>query len=122
MLAAAGRHRNRARWAIALALGLRQGEALGLKWLDVDFEKRRLVVRRSLQRAKFVHGREEPCGQRTGACPQRRNVHAIAAETKSRAGRRVIGLPRPLVQLLAEHQAEQQRDREAAGQLWQEGG
>jgi integrase len=29
---------NGARWAIALALGLRQGEAAGLRWDDVDLE------------------------------------------------------------------------------------
>jgi integrase len=32
---AAGRP-NGARWSVALALGLRQGEALGLRWEDVD--------------------------------------------------------------------------------------
>jgi integrase len=31
----ASKGRNSARWAIALALGLRQGEALGLKWLTL---------------------------------------------------------------------------------------
>ena len=44
------------------------------------------------------------------------------SETKSRAGRRVIGLPRPLVELLREHRAEQDRERDNAGQLWQDGG
>jgi hypothetical protein len=35
LLASIAHRRNRARWAIALALGLRQGEVLGLKWTDV---------------------------------------------------------------------------------------
>ncbi|MER7985686.1 hypothetical protein ABTY53_08820 [Streptomyces noursei] len=30
--------RSAARWVIALALGLRQDEVLGLQWTDVDFE------------------------------------------------------------------------------------
>jgi integrase len=38
LLKAAGERRNRARWAVALALGLRQGEVLGLRWSDVDLE------------------------------------------------------------------------------------
>ncbi|MGA5128225.1 tyrosine-type recombinase/integrase [Streptomyces olivoreticuli] len=38
ILLEAERHRNTARWVIALALGLRQGEALGLQWKDVDWE------------------------------------------------------------------------------------
>ena len=36
ILRAAEKRRNSARWAVALALGLRQGEALGLQWTDVD--------------------------------------------------------------------------------------
>ena len=40
--------RNSARWAIALALGLRQGEALGLKWTDVDLDAQAVVIRRSV--------------------------------------------------------------------------
>ncbi|OLS99368.1 hypothetical protein BJF90_39350 [Pseudonocardia sp. CNS-004] len=34
ILEAAAARRNTARWAVALALGLRQGEALGLMWSD----------------------------------------------------------------------------------------
>ncbi len=49
MDAAKGR-RNGVRWLIALALGLRQGEALGLQWLDVDWDAGTLWVRRALQR------------------------------------------------------------------------
>jgi integrase len=39
-----------ARWSVALALGLRQGEALGLKWSDVDWDAGTLTVRRAVQR------------------------------------------------------------------------
>jgi integrase len=42
--------------------------------------------------------------------------------TKSFAGKRTIGLPEPLVQLLIEHRQEQDRERQLAGQLWTEGG
>jgi len=41
--------RMEARWVLAVALGLRQGETLGLMWDDVDFAAGRLRVRRSLQ-------------------------------------------------------------------------
>lgn len=41
---------------------------------------------------------------------------------KSRAGRRVIGLPDELVEMLKLHREEQGRERRRAGQLWQEGG
>jgi integrase len=36
LLKAVSERRNGARWVVALALGLRQGEALGLKWSDID--------------------------------------------------------------------------------------
>lgn len=39
ILAAAAKGPSSARWAIALALGLRQGEVLGLRWSDVDLER-----------------------------------------------------------------------------------
>ncbi len=39
ILEAAQQKRNSARWAIALALGLRQGEALGLQWTDIDLDE-----------------------------------------------------------------------------------
>jgi integrase len=44
------------------------------------------------------------------------------ADTKSRAGRRAIGLPGQIVSLLRKHQEIQNGERETAGQLWQEGG
>jgi integrase len=49
-LEAAERHRLYALWAVALAMGLRRGEALGLAWADVDLEEGRLTVRRALHR------------------------------------------------------------------------
>lgn len=50
VLAAAGEYRNGARWSVALALGLRQGEALGLPWDAVDLEASTVTVRQALQR------------------------------------------------------------------------
>jgi integrase len=115
--------RNGVRWAIALALGLRQGEVLGLKWTDVDLASRTLRVRRGRLRPKYAHGcGDEPCGRQAGYCPQRVNVRKETANTKSRAGRRPIGLPPQLVVLLAEHRVRQDADRAAAGELWNDGG
>ena len=39
LLRIARQRRNSARWAIALALGLRQGQALGLLWSDIDLDE-----------------------------------------------------------------------------------
>jgi integrase len=124
LLEAAGKRRNSARWAIALALGLRQGEALGLKWSDVDLDEGVLRVRRARLRPKWVHGCDgSPCGQKHGGyCPRRRPARPETADTKSKAGRRGIGLPDELVTLLRKHKEEQNRERLAAGPLWNEGG
>ncbi|MFC7646606.1 tyrosine-type recombinase/integrase [Streptosporangium lutulentum] len=107
---------------MALALGLRQGEALGLKWADVDLEKGTLRIRRGRQRPKYEHGCGKTCGRKAGYCPERRQTRPDTADTKSRAGRRTIGLPGQLVILLRKHQQEQKVDRVNARQLWQEGG
>jgi integrase len=43
-------HRMYAFYAVTLMLGLRRGEALGLRWSDVDLDNRRLQVEVALQR------------------------------------------------------------------------
>jgi integrase len=77
ILAAATGRRNGARWEVALTVGLRQGEVLGLQWDDVDLEAATLRVRRALQRGKWRHGcpRPETCGQ-ARRCPQHRAAQA----------------------------------------------
>lgn len=114
--------RNSTRWAVALALGLRQGEALGLKWSDVDLGAQSLVIRRSRLRPTYAHGCKPPCERRyAGHCPQRRQARPATDETKSRAGRRVLGLPDALCRLLHEHKTRQDQERLRAGQLWHDG-
>lgn len=49
-LATAQHHRLHALWAVALALGLRRGEALGLAWDDVDLAAGRITIRQALHR------------------------------------------------------------------------
>ncbi len=122
LLEAAARHRNGARWALALALGLRQGEALGLKWDCVDLDKGTIRIRRSRLRPKYAHGCGDTCGHVPGLCPQRVNIREETGGVKSKAGRRTVGLPPQLMALLAAHLAEQERERAIAGQLWREGG
>lgn len=123
LMAEAENGRNSVRWVIALALGLRQGEALGLHWSDVDLEKGSLAVRRALQRPRWRHGCEPSCGRKmAGHCPDREPARSITAETKSWAGRRLIGLPDELVRLLKDHRKTQEEERDLAANLWTEGG
>ena len=123
LLQSAVEGRNGARWAVALALGLRQGEALGLRWDDVDLDAGTLLVRRGRLRPCWEHGCNGTCGRKFGGyCPNRVALRDETAETKSRAGRRHIGLPDQLVELLRTHRAEQDRERVEAAELWTDGG
>ena len=102
VLAAAAGERNAARWSVALALGLRQGEALGLPWDALDLEAGSLTVRQALQRQK---------GQ-----------GLVIVAPKSRAGRRTIALPTQLRDALRQHRVAQLAERMAAGPEWEDHG
>jgi integrase len=99
ILGAAVDARNAARWSVALSLGLRQGEALGLQWSNIDLERGTLTVKQALQR--------------------KRGGGLTLVPPKSNAGRRTILLPAPLLTQLREHRAAQNRERLAAGSIWQ---
>ncbi len=100
LITSAADHRNGARWSVALALGLRQGEALGLAWQDIDFDNATLTVRQALQRVK---GRG-----------------LVLVPPKSTAGRRVVALPGPLLAALRAHRTAQSKERLLAGPLWED--
>ena len=83
VLAAALTRRNGVRFVIALALGLRQGEALGLKWSRLHQPSKTLEVRKALQRRTWQHGCDDPktCAaphHKTAPCPQDCKRHTRA--------------------------------------------
>ena len=75
-------NRLHALYATALGTGLRQGELLGLKWSDIDFEAGALTVGRSLSQ---VGGKFE------------------LKEPKSKCSRRTITLPEFVLAILRDH-------------------
>ena len=96
--------RMEAYYTVALTLGLRRGEGLGLRWEDVDFLAGRLRVERSLQR---LEGKLQ------------------VQEVKTDASRRTIRLPASLVKALHAHRLRQLEEREGAahaGGQWQDSG
>lgn len=101
VLSAAHDRRNGARWAVALGLGLRQSEALALRWSDVDLDAAALTVNRTVHRV-------------TGQ-------GLVFAEPKTERSRRRIALPRPLVDLLRAHRTAQLAERLRAGSRWEDG-
>lgn len=119
----AAEDRNACRWIIAIALGLRQGEVLGLRWSDVDFDEGTLRVQLQRPRPKWKHGCGGTCGRKHGGhCPQRVNERPETKKPKSKAGTRPIGLPQPLVDQLKLHAEVQSAERDEAKDLWIEGG
>ncbi|MBF6613953.1 MAG: site-specific integrase, partial [Chloroflexi bacterium] len=86
--------RLEALYSVAIALGLRQGEALGLRWEDVDMDKCTLRVRYALQR---IDGK-----------PQ-------LVEPKTQKSRRTIFMPQVTVNALRTHRVRQLEERLAAG-------
>jgi integrase len=91
--------RLEALYSVALTMGLRQGEALGLRWQDVDLELGYLHVRKQLQRFDGQFQLVEP---------------------KTPRSRRMIALPGSIVTSLREHKDRQRDERQAAGERWQD--
>jgi integrase len=94
-------HRLETLYTVALALGLRHGEALGLQWPDFDAETATLRVFYQLQ---AVDGKLE------------------RVPTKSAKSRRLIHLPAICVAALDAHRERQETERAFAGENWKESG
>jgi integrase len=86
---------------IALACGLRQGEALGRQWDDLDLERGSLTVRHTLVR---IDGKR------------------VLAEPKTARSYRTIPPPAIVVESLRAHTLRQADDRQKAGERWQASG
>jgi integrase len=97
LLAAVADDRLQAFYSVALALGLRQGEALGLRWQDVDLEAGVIHVCHQLQRM-------------AGA--------VVLSPLKTARSRRTIALPASIASDLRDHRQQQRKERLAAGPAW----
>jgi integrase len=92
-------NRLEALYSVALALGLRQGEALGLRWRDVDLGTGVLRVRHQLQRIE---------------------TQLKLVEPKTERSRRTLVLPPSIVDRLGEHAKRQLAEKIWAGSKWAE--
>lgn len=91
-------------FGLQLALGLRRGEVLGLRWSDVDLDGASAVihVRRQLQR--------------------RPGKGVVLGELKTAHSRRDITLPTPMASALRRWRTTQATERLSVGASWQGGG
>ncbi len=90
-LDAAHGEKYEALYVLSLTCGLRMGEALGLKWSDIDLEARTLRVNRQLQRTRKD-------GDKSGSL--------VFSEPKN-ASRRTIDLPQRTLEALGIHRKHQ---------------
>jgi len=93
--------RLEALYTVALAIGLRRGEAVALRWDDVDLEAATVRVRRGLRR---IEGKLQ------------------FLEVKSEHSRRTISLPRVVLATLRTHRVRQMEERLEAGDTWRDHG
>jgi integrase len=101
LLAVSRADRLHALYVLALYLGLRRGELLGLRWADLDLTGGVLEVRQTLQR---IDG----------------ELRAVSPKTRS--SRRTVPLIQVCVEALRRHRQHQARERLAAGSAWQDTG
>jgi integrase len=85
-------------YVLAVMTGMRQGELLGLRWSDVDWDAGRVQVRHTLQWLKGGEWRLD--------------------EPKTGHSRRSIRLPATALHQLKAHRARQNAERLALGALW----
>ena len=139
---------NGARWSVALALGLRQGEALGMRWGCIDLKAGTLRVFQ-IKRTRYRHGCDDPheCGKQWHrvACavsckkhkkrcpvPCRPDCHFHAEHCPKRLGGtwefrqpkggkvRTVVIPEPLIRELKAHWRKQRKLKEVAAEQWED--
>jgi integrase len=101
-LEAAKGDRFEALYALCLMCGLRQGEALAVRWQDIDLDGGTLRVNRQLQRVRGGGG--------------------LRFSEPKNASRRTVGLPQRAVSALKSHRKRQLEQKLRAGPLYQDGG
>lgn len=89
-------------WVLLGTTRLRIGEALGLRWEDLDLDRGRLEVRRALQR--------------------QRGAGLVFVEPKTARSRRSVYLATGTVEVLRWHSARQAKERLFAGAQWVDSG
>lgn len=97
-LDAARGDRLEAFYSVAIACGLRRGEALALRWADVDLDVGTVRVTRTLSRTA-AQG-------------------LTFTEPKTSRSRRTVPLPVPCVEQLRAHRVRQATERLRAGSMW----
>lgn len=100
LLEVAAGTRHHAIWVFLVTTGVRLGEALGLKWSDIEFAESRAHIRRALQR--------------------QRGAGIVFVEPKTAKSRRTVPIPPETLAILLNHRHAQEADRREAAAQWVE--
>lgn len=111
LLGAAAGDRLWTYWLVVLALGLRRGEGLGLRWEDVDLDAGTVRLQLSVQRLRG--DLDEQTGRRRGKL--------VSKSLKTTASKATLALPASAVEALREHRKAQKVERKAA-KVWADPG
>lgn len=107
--------RLEALYVTTLSLGLRRGEALAIKWDDLDLTKRTMRIHRSLKR---VRNRPLP----DGSYPDGNSTRLVEGSPKTEGSSRTQPIPDRVAEVLRRHAIRQKEERLAAGVAWQDTG
>jgi integrase len=110
LLATVDGERLQALIALMLAFGLRRGEALAVRWADLDWQAATLGVTHGVKRVKV---RGDSAGRRT---------QIVVGELKTRRSRRTLYLTPELVEVLRRHRTRQAQEQLRIGSAWQDYG
>lgn len=84
-------NRLKALFLLALGTGLRQGELLGLRWSDINYESKELKVQRSVKRVTIINSDESREGKLVVQIP------------KTKGSIRTVTIPSTLIPVLEKH-------------------
>lgn len=99
-------HKLESLFLVALGTGLRLGEILGLKWSDIDLDKKCLSVNRSIRRVSMIDK------------DLNKTYHIIETAPKTINSYRTVPIPDDIINNLIEHKKSQELDILNAGNLY----
>lgn len=88
-----------AAWVLAANTGMRRGEVLGVRWQDIDFDRRRLAIRQTIISIDY---------------------RVEIGEPKTARGRRSVALDSGTVTALRAHRVKQNQLKLMLGEAWQD--
>lgn len=94
-------HRHESLYLLMLSTGMRRGEALGLRWEDLNLENGVVRIKRNLKRE---------------------GGRIVTADTKTLKSRRAVNIPTPVLDALERNRELQDVEKAELGEAWVESG